>query len=231
MAARIFEPSLLTFGSTLYVDLTAETGGNSADVGYTGADFMWTRVGSGWPGGVEKEQGGEQILNATFKTGADPALTISSGNYSTHQPYVAALDQLDTVNAQAANGGCVGLTTASNQIGCGIDIGPITCDQKLRTFIWIGRIKHGTYTVTATLANGETAPVTITLPLGSTANTTVEAWWKWQFRSLAATTVTFRLERTAVGPSAVGVITNQVGILTVPVNPPKPHGRRIRGRH
>lgn len=205
-------------------DLTTATGGGEAE-GANGADWIWTRS-TGWPPAdyFRKRHGNEQIQVAAWKTGGDPDPVIGTGSWPGQAPVPSflALDNLTDDNASPVTTGTKSITMPSSQINAGIYF-TIQSDQKLREFWWMGRIRNGTYTVTATLANAQVSPVTITLTGGSVNNTDYAAWWKCSWRSYGtASSIDLRMERTAIGPNVSGTINNQACVLRIPTDPAYP---------
>lgn len=202
MAAPILELiALPTTGATI-VNLTTASGGLSSVNGINGSDWLLT------DGNHYKMLGERQIYWAPFVdagSGAIPGVATTAG-YRT----------VAYENADDRDGLLGGTGTSSSdsqffgnndgaQINCGAECN-LNANQNLRRYVAMFGMNGGIYTVTASLANAELAPVSITIDArGPSIYGANDGWFACRFRSVQPTTLNIKIKKTAVQQNGVGL--------------------------
>ena len=207
-------------------DLTALTGGLSQVVGSTGADWL---VSYNFPRDVYKSLGGQQILPVPFVDagGELPHNGVTSTNYAVVYQNADTGDGTLTGSTSETRGNNWS-TTSATQLNAGIQF-TFPSDQTQRTFVWLGQLCGGTFTAEAVMADGSLTVSTITLP-PETSNVYAyrQAWFQASWCSVASTTITLRIRKTAVQVNGITLqIVNQACYLQVPVQAPTGRGLKL----
>lgn len=216
-------------------NVTALTGGLNEVNGVNGSD--WKLVRNSELQNESKYLGLERIRQTPFATGGDPAPLFSISSF----PRFVSWDINDSQNNFSGDGGgslvLGGNTTVKDsgvyynnsptQLNCGIQY-VFNIGQNKSRFVWMGGINGGTYTVTATVGNGEItcAPIQIVSdPVQIYAPTYF--WWACTMRTVNPTTVTLKLTKTALEPNGISMnIWPQMSYMEPDVKPP--HGKMYK---
>jgi hypothetical protein len=225
MAATVLTLTAKTYDAAL-LDLTAMTGGNSLDIGYTGADWLHINNNTLWNDPsirIRKEQGNEQILPSLVTFGGNPAPTTSNGSA---QSNVFTADTGDRTTGSAIFSGGIGVNVSNTELGNGVQV-TFPLSRDLKTFWWLGHSRNGTFDATATLSDASATVTPYSLPTAA-LNVQEPGWFEVTFRGTywqvdAGVTVTIAITRTG-GATASGQILCRPWVLLTPVPPSKPRG-------
>ena len=201
MAAPILELiAIPTTGATI-VNLTTASGGLGSVNGIDGSDWAMT-------GGDHYKALGERQISWTPFVDAGAGLV----------PGVSGNGVYRTVafeNADDGRGTGTGTGTGSDsqffgsndgaQINCGAECN-LNANQNLRRYVAMFGMNGGIYTVTASLANADLAPVTITIDArGPNLYQSNDGWFACRFRSVQPTILNLKIKKIAVQQNAVGL--------------------------